>query len=87
MRWGLTGSADSIARAPSVSHQFGDILLGALSPARVLILLEERQEGRERLLAITDQAVFHWVAQREVGAIDIDLDAPRVPRLGCRNSL
>lgn len=61
---------------------FRDILLDALAPADVIVLFKQRQQRGERLLAISNKRVVHRVAQRDVCAVDVDLNAARVTRLG-----
>ena len=61
---------------------FRDILLYALAPSSIRVLIEQRQECGKRLLAVSNKRIFHRVTQRDVGAVDIDLHAAGVTRLG-----
>ena len=61
-----------------VAHALFDLL----APWAVPLRLEEREQGAQRLGAVTDKADLHRIAQAEHTRVDVDLDAACLPRLG-----
>ncbi len=58
-----------------------DIRFDALAPSALLLAMQLRQQRAQRVFAVAEQIQLHRIAQAQHSAIDIDLDATRLPFL------
>lgn len=80
-RCGFSGSASFIARFEHLPPT-RDAFVHLLTPGAVGLAFQERHEIAKRLGAVADQTHLHRIPDADDPAVDVDLDAPRLPEYG-----
>ena len=72
-----------VGHSPRLARPLFD--LGAPAIVALALVVEQRQQSRERVRGVADDRHFHRIAKREVARLEVDLHAARLP--GVRQEL